>query len=195
MTGRKLPARDLRVLTAVAKQAAGLVKQREFAEEASDAEAIAHADELRRSLLSAVDHDLRTPLAAADRGVEPAQWRRRLLAADPPNFSPPSRSRSITDRAGGGPARLVAAGRRRRSAELRRVYLEEVVQRALLGVSRGTTGFRADWTASRSRSTTRSRWPTPACWSGFSRTWSTTHCAMRPTASCGSMRAMSATGS
>ena len=69
MSGRSLPARDRRVLTAVAKQAAGLVRQRELAEEASKAEAIEKADELRRSLLSAVSHDLRTPLAAAKAAV------------------------------------------------------------------------------------------------------------------------------
>ena len=69
MSGRSLAARDRRVLTAVAKQAAGLVKQRELTEEAGKAEAIAQADELRRSLLSAVSHDLRTPLAAAKAAV------------------------------------------------------------------------------------------------------------------------------
>ena len=69
MAGKQLAARDRRVLTAVAKQAAGLVKQRELSEEASKAEAIAQADELRRSLLSAVSHDLRTPLAAAKAAV------------------------------------------------------------------------------------------------------------------------------
>ena len=69
LAGRKLSARDRRVLGAVAKQAAGLVKQRELTEEAGKAEAIAQADELRRSLLSAVSHDLRTPLAAAKAAV------------------------------------------------------------------------------------------------------------------------------
>ena len=69
MAGKQLAARDRRVLTAVAKQAAGLVKQRELSEEAGKAEAIAQADELRRSLLSAVSHDLRTPLAAAKAAV------------------------------------------------------------------------------------------------------------------------------
>ena len=69
MSGRKLPARDRRVLSSVAKQAAGLVKQRELTEEAGKAEAIAQADDLRRSLLSAVSHDLRTPLAAAKAAV------------------------------------------------------------------------------------------------------------------------------
>lgn len=65
LAGRKLSARDRRVLSAVARQAAGLIRQRELAEEASRTEAVVRADELRRSLLSAVSHDLRTPLAAA----------------------------------------------------------------------------------------------------------------------------------
>ncbi len=81
MAGRKLAARDRRVLTAVAKQAAGLVRQRELTAEASQAEAIAQADELRRSLLSAVSHDLRTPLAAAKAAVS-------SLRADDVGFSP-----------------------------------------------------------------------------------------------------------
>ncbi len=51
MAGRKLPARDRRVLTAVAAQAAGLVKQRELTEEASKGRSHREADELRRSLL------------------------------------------------------------------------------------------------------------------------------------------------
>src|SRR6185312_15286693 len=65
LSGRKLSARDRRVLGAVARQAAGLIRQRELAEEASRTEAVVRADQLRRSLLSAVSHDLRTPLAAA----------------------------------------------------------------------------------------------------------------------------------
>ncbi|HTM85578.1 MAG TPA: DUF4118 domain-containing protein, partial [Mycobacterium sp.] len=69
LAGRKLAARDRRVLGAVARQAAGLVKQRELTEEAGKANAIAQADELRRQLLSAVSHDLRTPLAGAKAAV------------------------------------------------------------------------------------------------------------------------------
>ena len=79
LAGRKLAARDRRVLGSVAKQAAGLVKQRELTEEAGKAEAIAQADELRRSLLSAVSHDLRTPLAAAKAAVSSLRSRRRRL--------------------------------------------------------------------------------------------------------------------
>ena len=69
MAGQETRRQDRRVLGAVATQAAGLVKQRELTEEAGKAEAIAQADELRRSLLSAVSHDLRTPLAAAKAAV------------------------------------------------------------------------------------------------------------------------------
>lgn len=116
MAGRKLAARDRRVLTAVATQAAGLVKQRELAEEAGQAEAIARADELRRSLLSAVSHDLRT------------RWRRPRLrcpaCAPKTSLSPRGYRRAVghhrgvhrpTHRPGRKPARFVAVGCRRDS--------------------------------------------------------------------------------
>jgi two-component system, OmpR family, sensor histidine kinase KdpD len=140
MAGRQLPARDRRVLTAVAKQAAGLIQQRELAEEASQAEAIAHADELRRSLLSAVSHDLRTPLAAAKAAVS-------SLRSGDVAFSPEDTAEllatveesidQLTALVGNllDSSRLAAGVVR---PELRRVYLEEVVQRALLGLSKGT---------------------------------------------------------
>ena len=113
MTGRKLTARDRRVLGAVAKQAAGLVKQRELTEEAGKAEAIAQADELRRSLLSAVSHDLRTPLAAAKAAVSSlrsndvdfsAEDTAELLATIEESIDTAHRARRQ-------PARFVAAGR------------------------------------------------------------------------------------
>lgn len=64
LAGPRLHPRDRRVLTAVAGQAAGLVRQRELAAEAARAAMLAETDRLRRLLLSAVSHDLRTPLAA-----------------------------------------------------------------------------------------------------------------------------------
>jgi two-component system, OmpR family, sensor histidine kinase KdpD len=143
MSGRKLAARDRRVLGAVAKQAAGLIKQRELTEEAGKAEAIAQADELRRSLLSAVSHDLRTPLAAAKAAVS-------SLRSDDVDFSAEDTAEllatieesidQLTALVGNllDSSRLAAGVVR---PELRRVYLEETVQRALLGVSRGATGF------------------------------------------------------
>ena len=143
LAGKKLAARDRRVLGAVAKQAAGLVKQRELTEEASKAEAIAQADELRRSLLSAVSHDLRTPLAAAKAAVS-------SLRSDDVDFSAEDTAEllatieesidQLTALVGNllDSSRLAAGVVR---PELRRVYLEETVQRALLGISKGATGF------------------------------------------------------
>ena len=144
MSGRKLAARDRRVLGAVAKQAVGLVKQRELTEEAGKAEAIAQADELRRSLLSAVSHDLRTPLAAAKAAVSSlrsndvdfsAEDTAELLATIEESID------TLTALVGNllDSSRLAAGVLR---PELRRVYLEEAVQRALLGISKGVTGFR-----------------------------------------------------
>ena len=131
------------MLGAVAKQAAGLVRQRELTEEAGKAEAIARADELRRSLLSAVSHDLRTPLAAAKAAVS-------SLRSDDVGFSPEDTAEllatveesvdQLTALVGNllDSSRLAAGVVR---PELRRVYLEEVVPRALLGIRRAATGF------------------------------------------------------
>src|SRR5882757_5271640 len=144
MAGKKLAARDRRVLGAVAKQAAGLIRQGELAEEASRSEAISRADELRRSLLSAVSHDLRTPLAGAKAAVS-------SLRSDDVDFSAEDTAEllatieesidQLTALVGNllDSSRLAAGVLR---PELRRVYLEEAVQRALLGISKGVTGFR-----------------------------------------------------
>jgi two-component system, OmpR family, sensor histidine kinase KdpD len=143
MAGKKLSARDRRVLTAVAKQAAGLIKQRELAEEASRTAAIVKADELRRSLLSAVSHDLRTPLAAAKVAVS-------SLRAEDVAFSPEDTAEllatieesidQLTALVGNllDSSRLAAGVVR---PELRRVYVEETVQRALVSIGKGATGF------------------------------------------------------
>ncbi|MCV7044995.1 sensor histidine kinase KdpD [Mycobacterium frederiksbergense] len=141
LSGRRLAARDRRVLGAVARQAAGLVRQRELIEEAGQAEAIARADELRRSLLSAVSHDLRTPLAAAKAAVSSlrsedvgfsAEDTAELLATVEESVD------QLTALVGNllDSSRLAAGVVR---PALRRVYLEEAVQRALLGISRRTT--------------------------------------------------------
>ncbi|MCV7205174.1 sensor histidine kinase [Mycolicibacterium peregrinum] len=143
MAGRKLSARDRRVLSAVAKQAAGLVKQRELTEEAGKAAAIAQADELRRSLLSAVSHDLRTPLAAAKAAAS-------SLRSEDIDFSAEDTAELLATIEESVDALTALVGNlldsSRLSAgvvrpELRRVYLEENVQRALLGISKGATGF------------------------------------------------------
>jgi two-component system sensor histidine kinase KdpD len=143
LAGKKLFARDRRILSAVARQAAGLIKQRELAEDANRSQAILQADELRRSLLSAVSHDLRTPLAAAKVAVS------SLRAADVA-FSPEDTAEllatieesidQLTALVGNllDSSRLAAGVVR---PELRRVYLEETVQRALVSIGKGATGF------------------------------------------------------
>jgi two-component system, OmpR family, sensor histidine kinase KdpD len=145
MAGKQLAARDRRVLTAVAKQAAGLIKQRELTEEASKAEAIAQADELRRSLLSAVSHDLRTPLAAAKAAVS-------SLRSDDVDFSAEDTAELLAtieesiDQLTALVGNLLDSSRLAAgvvSPELRRVYLEETVQRALVSIGKHSTGFRS----------------------------------------------------
>ncbi|ORA11367.1 sensor histidine kinase [Mycobacterium asiaticum] len=143
MAGRKLSARDRRVLGAVARQAAGLIRQRELVEEASRAEAIVRADELRRSLLSAVSHDLRTPLAAAKVAVSSLRAGDVAFSAEDTAELLASTEESIdqlTALVGNllDSSRLAAGVVR---PELHRVYLEEVVQRALVSIGKGATGF------------------------------------------------------
>lgn len=142
LSGKRLPARDRRVLGAVAKQAAGLVRQTELTEEAGRAEAIARADELRRSLLSAVSHDLRTPLAAAKVAVS-------SLRSEDIDFSPEDTAELLAtveesiDQLTGLVGNLLDSSRLAAGVvhpQLRVVYLEEAVHRAILGIPRGFSG-------------------------------------------------------
>jgi two-component system sensor histidine kinase KdpD len=64
LRGRALPAADRRVLEAVAGQALLALRQQRMAAAAARAERKAEATELRTTLLSAVGHDLRTPLTS-----------------------------------------------------------------------------------------------------------------------------------
>jgi two-component system, OmpR family, sensor histidine kinase KdpD len=143
LSGKQLAARELRVLGAVARQAAGLVRQRELTDEAGRAEAIARADELRRSLLSAVSHDLRTPLAAAKAAVS-------SLRAGDVSFSPDDTAELLAtveesvDQLTDLVANLLDSSRLAAGVvkpDLRPVYLEEVVERAAIGTGKGTTAF------------------------------------------------------
>jgi two-component system sensor histidine kinase KdpD len=69
LRGRTLPAQDRRVLAAFASNVAVAYRQRELTEAAEKAAPIAASDRLRTALLSAVSHDLRTPLAAAKTAI------------------------------------------------------------------------------------------------------------------------------
>ncbi|MCX5046001.1 sensor histidine kinase KdpD [Aldersonia sp. NBC_00410] len=142
--GAELPARDRRVLNAVANQAVGLIRQRQLADEAASAAALAEADRLRRSLLSAVSHDLRTPLAAVKAAVS-------SLRSHDVEFSPDDTAELLatveesTDQLTALVGNLLdttrlAAGVVR--PELRRVYVDEAIHRVLLGIGTGASRLR-----------------------------------------------------
>jgi two-component system sensor histidine kinase KdpD len=67
--GHSLEATDRRVVEAFAAQVALALRQERLTERAAAAHAIGEADRLRSALLSAVSHDLRTPLASAKAAV------------------------------------------------------------------------------------------------------------------------------
>jgi two-component system sensor histidine kinase KdpD len=67
--GRSLAADDRRLLTAFAATAATALEQHRLADEAAAAAGLADIDATRRALLTAVSHDLRTPLASAKAAV------------------------------------------------------------------------------------------------------------------------------
>ncbi|WP_207222652.1 sensor histidine kinase [Herbihabitans rhizosphaerae] len=64
LRGRALPAADRTVLEAAAGQALMALRQQRMAADAAEARRHAEATELRTALLSAVGHDLRTPLTS-----------------------------------------------------------------------------------------------------------------------------------
>ena len=146
MSGRALTGRDRRVLSVVATQAAGLVKQGELAEEAGKVQSLAEADELRRLLLSALGHDLRTPLTAAKAAVS-------SLRAEDVWFSPEDTSELLAtveesiDQLSSLVANLLDSSRLAAGVvrpQLSEVYLEEVVQRALVSIGKRSTVFGRD---------------------------------------------------
>jgi two-component system sensor histidine kinase KdpD len=69
LLGHTLTAADRRVLGAFAAYAAVALEQQRLTAEAEAARPIAEADRMRTALLTAVSHDLRTPLASAKAAV------------------------------------------------------------------------------------------------------------------------------
>ncbi|MFF0814298.1 DUF4118 domain-containing protein [Rhodococcus sp. NPDC003318] len=139
LRGPEVAGTDRRVLTAVANQAVGLIRQEELAAEAMQARALAEADRLRRALLSAVSHDLRTPLAAVKFAVS-------SLRSDDVEFSPEDTAELLatveesTDQLTNLVGNLLDSSRLAAGVvrpTLRPVYLDEVVHRALVGVGTG----------------------------------------------------------
>lgn len=144
LAGRPLAATDRPVLNAVANQAAGLVRQSRLAEEASAAAALLEADRLRRALLSAVSHDLRTPLAGAKAAVS-------SLRSDDIEFSPEDTVELLETIEESVDQLTALVGNLLDSSRLavgvvqpqfRRVYMDEVVHQALVSVGMGARGLR-----------------------------------------------------
>ncbi|SDU80923.1 sensor histidine kinase [Gordonia westfalica] len=138
LRGPRLGARDRRVLAAVAGQAAGAVERHALEVEAASAEALARTDELRRALLSAVGHDLRTPLAAAKAAVS-------SLRSDDVTFSPDDTAELLAtvdesvDHLAGLVGNLLDSSRLAAGAvrpQMQHTFLPEVVHRAAAGVQR-----------------------------------------------------------
>ncbi|MFG2113560.1 DUF4118 domain-containing protein [Streptomyces sp. NPDC048718] len=69
LSGRVLPAEDRRVLGAFAAQAAVFLDRQRLVDEAEKARKLAEGNKIRTSLLAAVSHDLRTPLAGIKASV------------------------------------------------------------------------------------------------------------------------------
>ncbi|MFE6104249.1 DUF4118 domain-containing protein [Streptomyces laurentii] len=69
LSGRVLPAEDRRVLGAFAAQAAVFLDRQRLVDEAEEARKLAEGNKIRTSLLAAVSHDLRTPLAGIKASV------------------------------------------------------------------------------------------------------------------------------
>ncbi|MFF5971508.1 DUF4118 domain-containing protein [Streptomyces sp. NPDC012769] len=69
LSGRVLPAEDRRVLGAFAAQAAVALDRQRLVDQAEEARKLAEGNKIRTSLLAAVSHDLRTPLAGIKASV------------------------------------------------------------------------------------------------------------------------------
>ncbi|BAX98533.1 sensor protein KdpD [Mycobacteroides stephanolepidis] len=137
LNGPPVPSTDARVLQVVAGTAVGLVRSARLAEEASQASALAEADRLRRALLSAVSHDLRTPLAAVKAAVS-------SLRSPDIEFSPEDTAELLatveesTDQLTALVGNLLDSSRLAAGVVKPRavpVYVEEIAHRALLGAT------------------------------------------------------------
>ncbi|GAA0709047.1 sensor histidine kinase KdpD [Dactylosporangium roseum] len=69
LRGHPLPASDRRLIEAFAAHAVIALRQQRLGEQAATARSLEEVDKLRTALLSAVSHDLRTPLASAKAAV------------------------------------------------------------------------------------------------------------------------------
>jgi K+-sensing histidine kinase KdpD len=135
--GPELFAADRRVLASFADAAAGALQGRRIAAKAAEAAQLEAADRMRASLLAAVGHDLRTPLASVKAAVS-------SLRQDDVAWTPEESAELLAtiesgaDRLQGLVGNLLDASRLEAgvvSTSPERVRLEELVGRALLSLA------------------------------------------------------------
>ncbi|MGW8364717.1 ATP-binding protein [Streptomyces wedmorensis] len=136
LSGRVLPAEDRRVLGAFAAQAAVVLDRQRLVGEAEEARKMAEGNKIRTSLLAAVSHDLRTPLAGIKASVT-------SLRSDDVEWSEEDRAELLegiedgADRLDHLVGNLLDMSRLETgtvTAVIRETDLDEVVPMALLGV-------------------------------------------------------------
>ena len=136
LRGRLLPASDRRVLEAAAGQALLALRQQRMAEQAREAQRRAEGTEFRTALLSAVGHDLRTPLTSIKAAI--GSLRDRELVLSPSDVAELHETVEVSaDRLAGLIDNLLDSSRLATGAVrplFRAVGLDEVVARALSGM-------------------------------------------------------------
>ncbi|MBW4721935.1 sensor histidine kinase KdpD [Saccharothrix sp. SC076] len=136
LRGRALPAGDQRALEAAAGQALMALRQQRMAAETAEAQRRAEATELRTALLSAVGHDLRTPLTSIKAAI--GSLRDPELRLSPMDTDELLETVEVSaDRLTGLVDNLLDSSRLATGAVrplLRAVTFDEVVARALAGV-------------------------------------------------------------
>jgi len=146
LRGRVLPASDQRVLEAAAGQALMALRQQRMADETRDAHRKVETTELRTALLSAVGHDLRTPLTSIKAAVG-------SLRADDLELSEQDTGELLAtveesaDRLTGLVDNLLDSSRLAAGVVrpvLRPVGYDEIAARALSGVDRGRIAVDVD---------------------------------------------------
>ncbi|WP_308199208.1 DUF4118 domain-containing protein [Saccharothrix sp. S26] len=141
LRGRTLPAADQRALEAAAGQALMALRQQRMAAETAEAQRRAETTELRTALLSAVGHDLRTPLTSIKAAV--GSLRDADLRLSEQDTAELLETVEVSaDRLTGLIDNLLDSSRLATGAvvpQLRAVTYDEVVARALAGIDeRGT---------------------------------------------------------
>ncbi|WP_338673395.1 sensor histidine kinase KdpD [Streptomyces sp. SCSIO 30461] len=143
LSGRVLPAADRRVLGAFAAQSAVVLDRQRLIDEAEEARKLAEGNKIRTSLLAAVSHDLRTPLAGIKAAVT-------SLRSDDVDWSDEDRAELLegietgADRLDHLVGNLLDMSRLQTGTVtplIRDIDLDEVVPMALVGIPESAVGL------------------------------------------------------